>query len=191
MRKSEDLIINQINHKKVEGYRYLYDSYYSSLSNFSSRILSQERGAEDIVQEVFLKLWKSNSKFDSVKALSSYLYQAVKNASLNVVRNERKLVNSDGTESSHIRDLGMDEKSTEQLIIEEEFYRQIYVAINKLSPERKRVILYSMDGLSNKEIAENCGISINTVKTLKLKAYRFLREELEQPVILFFVRLMK
>jgi len=191
MIEPEELIVKQINLKKVEGYKYLYDNYYSSLSNFSSRIISQKKGAEDIVQDVFLRLWKGNSKFDSLKALTSYLFLSVKNTSLNAIRNEHRLLDSDITESLEIVSIGTDDKTIEQILIEEEFYRQIYVAINKLSPERKNVILLSMEGLSNKEIADKSGISVNTVKTLKLNAYRILRDELEHPVILFFMQLVK
>lgn len=64
------------------------------------------------------------------------------------------------------------------VMIEEEYYRQIHIAVNNLSPKRRKVILLSMEGLSNKKIAEKIGVSVNTVKTLKFKAYRCLREYL-------------
>ena len=90
--------------------------------------------------------------------------------------------------------LKTEEKSIQDVLIEEEYYRQIHLAINRLTPERKKVILSFMEGLSNKEIAQRAGVSINTVKTLKFKAYCFLRQELEVPVyfsliFLFFIDL--
>ncbi|PCH68358.1 MAG: hypothetical protein COC06_09665 [Bacteroidales bacterium] len=186
MTKPEEMIIQQINQKKFEGYEYIYDNYYSSLCSFSSRFFKSKSDAEDVVQDVILRLWKSNSNFNSTKALTSYLFFSVKNASLNAIRNDSKWSNID---INHY-DIKIDDKSIDQVLIEEEYYRQIHLAINKLGPERKRVILLSMEGLSNKEIAEKTGVSVNTVKTLKLKAYRFLREELELPALLFLLHLI-
>lgn len=190
MGKSEDIAIEQINLKELEGYKYLYDNYYSSLCNFASKFFKQKTDAEDVVQDVILNLWKSNSNFNSIKALTAYLYNSVKNASLNAIRNDAKWADIDISNHSDVKNLRINEKSVQQVIIEEEYYRQIYVAINKLSPERKNVILLSMDGLTNKEIAEKAGISVNTVKTLKLKAYRFLRNELELPVLLLLLQIL-
>ena len=109
---------------------------------------------------------------------------------MNAIRNDAKWADIDISNHSDVKNLRINEKSVQQVIIEEEYYRQIYVAINKLSPERKNVILLSMDGLINKEIAEKAGISVNTVKTLKLKAYRFLRNELELPVLLLLLQIL-
>ena len=190
MGKSEDIAIKKINLKKLEGYKYLYDNYYPSLCNFSSRFFKQKSDAEDVVQDVILNLWKSSSNFNSIKALTAYLYNSVKNASLNAIRNDAKWADIDISNHNDLKNLRINEKSVLQVIIEEEYYRQIYVAINKLSPERKNVILLSMDGLTNKEIAEKAGISVNTVKTLKLKAYRFLRTELEFPILLLLLQIL-
>ena len=184
MKQSDDLYIEQINLKKPGSYKYLYDNYYSALCSFASRFFNQQKDTQDIVQDVFLKLWKSNSTFNSSKALTSYLYLSVKNATLNVIRNDSKWSGIDISDNADTHDLRVEDKTIDQIIIEEEFYRYIYVAINKLSPERERVILLSMEGLSNKEISGEMGISVNTVKTLKLKAFRFLRGEIELPVLL-------
>ena len=54
------------------------------------------------------------------------------------------------------------------VLIEEEFFRQIHVTISNLTPERRKVILFTMEGLTNREIAEKAGVSVNTVKTLKI-----------------------
>lgn len=93
--------------------------------------------------------------------------------------------------SDSVNHLKVVDKSMLDIMIEEEYYRQIHVAVSKLSPERRKVIIYSMEGLTNKKIAEKIGVSINTVKTLKNKAYRLLRKELELPFLLFLLYLME
>lgn len=179
-------IIDLINLKKADGYKYLYDNFYSSLCSFSSKILNNSSQSEDLVQEVFIRLWKSKSSFPNLKALTAFLFISVKNASLNYQRNNFGKIKLNITDETIWNEIEIDDKSVIQLIIEEEYYRQVYAAINKLSPKRRNVLLLSMEGLSYKEIADKTGISVNTVKTLKQNAYKFLREELEYPVLLFF-----
>jgi RNA polymerase sigma-70 factor (ECF subfamily) len=187
----ESNILYQINQKDIFGYEYLFDNYYPSLCGYASRFINQKHLAEDIVQEVFLKLWKSESSFDSLSALKSYLYISVRNASLNINRNNSKLSGIDEAANKDVLTLQIDDKSIEQVLIEEEFYRRIHLAIEKLTPERKRVISLSMEGFSNKEIAAKLGVSINTVKTLKLKAYEALRKELSLLTLLLLIQLTR
>ena len=180
-----DQIIELINHKKIEGYKFLYHNFYSSLCSLSTRFLNQPEFAEDIVQDVFMRLWKGGSKFESIKSLKAYLFVSVKNASLNASRNSSKQSSLDVPFCIDKFSIKIEDKSIEHIMIEEEYYRQIYVAMEKLTPERKRVLLLSMDGFSNKEISEKLHISINTVKSLKLRAYGVLRKELRLSVLMF------
>lgn len=186
----KDHIIDQINSKKIEGYKYLYDNFYASLCSFSANFFEHKEDAEDIVQDVFMRLWKGVSIFNSIKALTSFLYLSVKNASLNATRNRAKWSEFDISNNGEIANLKLEDKTIEQVLIEEEFYRQIYMAINKLSPERRKAVMLSMEGYTNKEIADKIGVSVNTVKTLKLKAYRFLRDTLEPSALAFLLSLM-
>ncbi len=172
-----DKIINLINRKKSEGYKYLFDHYYFSLCSYSLRFVKNKQDAEDIVQDVFLRLWKGTAKFDTSSSLKAFLYLSVKNASLNHLRYLAKFLN-EGFDGKHTLDIQLEVTSVEQILIEEEYFRHIYLGICKLSPERKKIILLSMKGLANKEIAQSLGVSINTIKTLKRKAYQFLRCEL-------------
>ncbi|MHA7109409.1 RNA polymerase sigma factor [Sunxiuqinia elliptica] len=184
-------ILELINQKRIDGYKYLYANFYPSLCSFASSFFKQNDLVEDIVQDVFIRLWRSDSKFNSTRALKSYLYFSVKNACLNSIRDNSKLSDIDFSSDNEIQAMVLEDKSIEQLLIEEEFYRQIHVAIEKLSPERKRIILLSLEGFSNKEIAEELDISINTVKSLKLRAYSVLRKELSWSVLLFLIKMMK
>lgn len=171
-------VLNQINSKKIEGYRYLYNNYYASLCSFSSGFLRHREDAEDIVQDVFMRLWNGEATFHSFKALTSFLYLCVRNASLNARRDQKNV----HIEDEDYNNFEFKEKTIVQRMIEEEFYRQIYIEINKLSPERRNIIMLSLEGFTNKEIADKTRVSVNTVKTLKLKTYRLLRDNLKQLV---------
>ena len=95
MSGAENEILSSINQKVLSGYKYIFDNYYAALCNYSCSFSIQKTVAEDIVQDVILRLWKSDSRFSSFKALASYLYKSVKNASLNSIRNNSKMTDSD------------------------------------------------------------------------------------------------
>jgi RNA polymerase sigma factor (sigma-70 family) len=78
-------------------------------------------------------------------------------------------------------------RTFDDFAFENEVYQLLYDAINSLPPNGKQVIELSMDGLKNKEIAKSLNISVNTVKTLKLRAYKFLREKLKKIYFNFFM----
>ncbi|MEN8230484.1 MAG: sigma-70 family RNA polymerase sigma factor [Bacteroidota bacterium] len=177
MSGSDHEIVASINHKKLSGYKYIYEHYYASLCSYSCRFSIRESDAEDIVQDIILRLWRGDAIFNSLHALSSYLYKSVRNLSLNAIRNNSKIPDTNLTADS-VNNLENEDMSTLDIMIEEEYFRQIHMAIKNLSPKRRRVILLSMQGLTNEEIAKKIGTSINTIKTLKLKAYRCLRERL-------------
>lgn len=180
----ENQIISQINAKHRDGYKFLYENFYASLCNFSAHFLVKKEEAEDIVQDVFMKLWQSDATFDSITALTSFLYLSVKNTSLNAIRNRAKWSELDPLDKIDADNL-KEGQTIEQLLIQEEFYREIYNAINKLSPKRREIIMLSMEGYSIIEIANRTGVSVNTVKTLKLKAYRLLRDTIEPSMLTF------
>ena len=71
------------------------------------------------------------------------------------------------------------EEGEEEFILEEEVHAMVYDAIKDLSERSRRVVILTMEGLSNPEIAKELGVSVNTVKTIKLRAYRVLRERLK------------
>lgn len=179
MNVSDDHVIELVNLKRKDGFKYLYDCFFPSLCRFSYRITNCLSESEDIIQELFVRLWKSDVKFTSKPALVSYLYLSTKNASLNALRHSGKGKKAENNELSLLEKVDNGEASIQQIMIEEEVHRQVYNAIYELSPERRNIILLSMQGFTNSEIAKIAGISINTVKTLKLRSYRILRNRLK------------
>jgi RNA polymerase sigma-70 factor (ECF subfamily) len=108
----------------------------------------------------------------------------VKNRCLNYLRDSerRKILNFEQLDSEiFFRDN----------LIEEETYQIIYEAIKTLPSQGQKVIEFSLDGLKIQEIAEKLNISINTVKTIKSRAYKALREELKDNIFTLFMLLSK
>ncbi len=147
----------------------LFKMLYPSLCLFSKKYVVNSHVAEDIAQDAFVKYWNKRINFNSIPQIKSYLYVTVRNASLNHLRDHAKNTESEILDKEEVED------QISKDIIEEESYRLFYQAVNQLPVQMKSVILYSLKGLKNKEIAEMMEISNNTVHSHKKEAYKRLK----------------
>src|SRR5688572_8982050 len=81
-----DLSIAALNKGDEHAFSNAFLAYYSALCFFSKGITGDSEAAEDIVEDLFLKLWKRREQFESEQHLKSFLYRSVKNASLNFLK---------------------------------------------------------------------------------------------------------
>ena len=164
-----------VNSKDEKAWKELFDSSHGALCNHCFRIVSEKMTVEDIVQDVFVKLWESNVSFANEQALSAYLYKAVTNNALKYLRDmnaeQEKLREWQETEQNMTED---DFSS----VVREEVLRKLRELIDLLPEDRRKIILMGMEGMKGEEIAEKLGISINTVKQQKYRAYKFIKERL-------------
>lgn len=167
--------------------QYLFSRFYLPLRSFAYQHVKDDSITDDFVQTAFLNLWERRMNFNAVLAVKSFLYSNVRNACLNHLKSEQVKARHEG---NVIRMLTEEESA--DVMLEEEVNRLVYEAVAALPEQSRRVVLLTMEGIPNLEIAERLNISINTVKTLKIRAYRMLRERLKGvPWMLFlpfFVR---
>ncbi|WP_421918828.1 RNA polymerase sigma-70 factor [Marinifilum sp.] len=168
------LLFKQLSEGNRVVFKKIFEEYYRPLCGFSKRFIADAEVCDDLVQESFLGLWNKRTEIDNYKAIKSYLYSSVRNACLNYLRHEDVKQKSE----EDIKSLSSDWYS-EDSILEEEVHSQIYEAIKKLSPQSRKIIIMTMNGLTNPEIAEELDVSLNTIKTLKKRGYTFLREKLK------------
>lgn len=147
---------------------------YPTLCVFAFRYLKDNKLSEDVVQDAFLKLWDRFSAFDQFYKVKAFLYITVRNSAINIL-NHAKV---EDVYNATKRDIG--DADLELAIIASETNRLLYQAIDMLPPQTKKVIRLSMEDNTNQEIADNLGISIDTVKTLKKRAYKTLKEKLSE-----------
>ncbi|MCL3779556.1 RNA polymerase sigma-70 factor [Prolixibacteraceae bacterium JC049] len=163
--------------KKIDINSHLFNSffknYFPSLCLFAGRLINDNQPTKDIVQESYIKLWKSKVDFENEKAVRAYLYVLVKNQCFDYLK--KKSVNQELSEAENLM-LTTDNYLAE--IVREETYRMLNSEINKLGNQTKKIIELTLNGYSNKDIANELKISQNTVKTLKLRAYKTLRNNL-------------
>jgi len=158
----------------------LFRQHYQELCFYAFKYVREFATAEDIVQDVFVKLLaqKSRPAMDHPKY---YLYTSVRNASLNRLKKNKPNLPIEETER-----IAPEAISIEEEMIESEQKLKLYKAIDRLPEQCKKIFLASnMNDLKYKEVAENLDLSINTVKTQMKKAYRILRDVLKDFYLLF------
>ena len=175
-------ILRGVNKKDLKAWDWVYASYYPALCDYANHILKDADAAEDVVQETLIRIWNLDLRFKDIRDFSWYLYKAVYHNSLLYLRSQIS------PRRVSLEDMEV-EMSDEQfaLTVQEELIRQIYVYIEDLPEERKKIILLSLKGHSGKEIAEILGISIHTVKTQNNRTFKYLREKLKGAVLLFLI----
>jgi RNA polymerase sigma-70 factor (ECF subfamily) len=157
--------------------RALYRTYGPELFGFAVSALGDRGQAEELVQEVFTRVWRKADSYDESKAsFRTWLYGIARNAIIDLKR--RAAVRP--SLSTHAVD--DDERGTLDTSIENALVRwQVNAALERLTPEHRQVIrLAHFQGLTLREIAERTGIPLGTVKSRTSYALRGLRLALEE-----------
>lgn len=155
-------------------FKTFFKKYFSSIYIFAEKFTKDEMLAKDIAQEVFIKTWESSSDFENENALRAYLYLSARNQCINHLR-KNKGKHADESLIDHI----YIENNYEDEVVREETFRLLDIAIQHLAPQSKKIVELSLKGLGNREIAEELHISVNTIKTHKLRAYKTIRKIME------------
>jgi len=167
---------------------YIYERYFKRLYGFVLKFIKQKEDAEEIVQEVFVKIWESRNKIDAYSSFESFLFTVAYNASLNRLRkktNETKYI-------EHLKSLQQINNSPD--LIDEIYFNEltsrVQSLLNELTPRQKEIFLMSREkGISHDEIAEKLDISVNTVKKHMANTLAFLKSHIDNSLainLLFF-----
>ncbi len=157
------------------GLELLFKQYYQALYRSSYSILVRTDLAEDVVQDVFFKLWKLRFTLNSDIAIKPYLYKAVKNSAINALEKEKRRKTTNEL-PEHISVENTDDDSYEK---EEVLKDKIDGAISQL-PEKCRLVftLSRYEGMSYQEIADYLDVSVKTVENQIGTALKKLRTTL-------------
>ena len=165
-----------------EFFAVLYDLYFQKLYKIAYGYVSSKEDAEEIIQDVFVKLWEKRERIRSVGNITSYLYKMARNACLDFLRSKKHglSIAIDLLQEQDLLNLYALSDDVSSAIIEKELQVQIEEGI-KLLPERcKSVFIKSrLYGLKHKEIADSLDISTKTIENHITKALRILKKHLK------------
>lgn len=175
MKNDLDELIGRLKQDDREAFDLLFYMYAEKLSRFSLTFYNDEADAEEIVQEVFLKIWINRGKISDPSTFNAYIYTIAKNLIFN---NLKKNIYKKKYESYLYSHQPTHQNTTENEVIFNETRKNIDKALGELSTKRKEVFLLSRrDGLKNREIAEKLDISIKTVESHMSFSLKYLNEK--------------
>lgn len=162
----------------------LYNRFYRPLYGFIYRYVNSPDRVEDLLQEVFLRVYAGREKYQTTAKFSSWIYRIARNLCIDEKRRYWNRKVSLDSESRRDEDqLGIIETTpakgpdSRQALEDKELGEQIYQAINTLSAEQREVvIMHKYQEMSYKEIADILDISVESVKQRAYRAHQRLRE---------------
>lgn len=179
-----DELFDQVKTGDQKALEHLFSVYFPRLNDFAKNVVKDDGISQDIVQEVFVKVWEKRADIECIN-IEAFLFRLVRNRCIDYIKH-LKVVNNQMHEiqiSSKYEELYRIDFIGDEpyMLIEQELKTKIEATIHNL-PERCRevFILSRMDGLKNKEIAEKLNINIKNVERHLNRALQSFRENLSQ-----------
>ena len=175
-------IINRLKNEDKSAVDDLFSYYYPRLYHFSKSILKIENDIDDILQEVFVKIWLNRQKIGNPETFNAYIFTITKNEVLNLIRNNLR----DHTFKDQLFQYAVAEEYQNSVPVE---YEEIKAGIEKIVanlPEKRQqvFVLSRTEGLSNKEIAQQLNISEKTVEDHITHAIKQIKSSMKEVGIL-------
>lgn len=159
---------------RIESFDWLFRKYYPVLVLFARRLLQDRFAAEDIVSDVFCKLWERQIVFESEISARSFLYISTRNACINQIQ---RLARRESAQSRMRTGSPQHEDFVLNQMISTEVARQLVTYVDLLPNQCRKIIRMSFfQGYSNREIAGKLQLSINTVRNQRARGIHLIRK---------------
>lgn len=166
------LLVKQLQQGDEDAFKKIFDMYFVPLCRFANLYVPHPQEAEDIVMDLFVHIWEYRERFTIQLSIKAYLFQSVRNRMLNHLRNKPERIS--------IEQLSGEPAVLFETTLEmDELYHLVVDAVDSLPDKCREVFLLSREQqLTNKEIAEELGITIKTVEAQITKALRNIKKQL-------------
>lgn len=170
---SDIQLMNQIRKENASSLQSLFDRYYEPLCNFAFLFLKDFGKTEELVSDVFIRLWQKRDQTGHINNVKAYLYKSVRNAVISHFRKNRLEI----TDLKNYENLSKLDITPETLLIREELKMTVGNMIDSMPRQAGLVFrMHKIDGLSYKEIATTLNLSIKTIENHMGRALRFVKE---------------
>lgn len=170
-------VIERFRMGDVQAFRMIYDAHNKPLYHFAYSYLKDSFEAEEIIQDVFLKVWEKRNEIDEEKSFTSYLYRITVNKVFNELKH--RVVKK----KYELYALKLDPESDytpESSIQYNELNTKIENLLSQLHEQQRRIFVMSRwKGLSNAEIAQDLSLSVRTVENQIYRASKFIKFHLK------------
>jgi RNA polymerase sigma-70 factor (ECF subfamily) len=175
---SGNVLMEKVKAGNQQAFQQLFELYRDKLYSYSFRITKHEGGAEEIVQDVFMKIWTGRQQIDPSQNINAYLYKITEHMALNFLKKlarDRKLKEKVAVffQESH--------NQTEDTVIYQDYEALLQKAIISMPPQRKLIFeLSRKECLTHEEIASQLNISRHTVRNQIIAAVQTIRQYLSR-----------
>ncbi len=186
--KTNKELLVRIQDGNMVAFYQLYNRYSRRLYGFVIRYIKREEDAEEIVQDVFVKIWESRSKIDVYASFESFLFTIAYNTTISLLRKRA----SEERYLEHVKRLQQVTSAPDlnDEIHYNELHQNVKKLLDQLTPRQREIYRLSREeGFTHEEIAKHLGISILTVKKHMTNVLSFLKSEIDNNLIvnaLFF-----
>jgi len=173
--KSDRQLVSRLKVGDKKAFEEIFRKYREKIYYFAIRYYNSTEDAENVVQDVFIKLWDEREGVKEELSLNNYIYTIAKNHLFNI---QRKKINEKAYRN-YIVDNMVQVSNLENELIYANLKAEMDKIIDELPPQRKKVfILSNFEGLSNKELALQLNLSVRTVEVHKSLALQTIRKAL-------------
>ena len=185
---SDAQIMLQVKAGDDSAFEFLVQKYRRAMVNFMFRMAHNNAAAEDLAQEVFLRVYRSRESYEASAKFTTWLYRIATNLAVNHARDTRHerpentvSLDEPDQESGHTLDLPDRTPSAEEAIVRRERVAAIRQRVQAL-PERQRiaVVMHKYQQMEYRQIADVLKLSESATKSLLFRAYETLREQLKE-----------
>jgi len=160
------------------AFQELYDQYHQPLYHYVLRFVKSPALAEDVLQDVFLKIWEIRSRIDPELSFKAYLYRISRNSVFKLLK---KIAIDENLRVQVLKQFSQSVADADLKVLWQQYEELLHAAINRLPPQRQKVFrLCREEGKTYEEVADELGISRNTVKEHMVLAMKLIREHIDQ-----------
>lgn len=182
---SDKLFVANLRDGSVAAFEVLFNRYNKKLYRFSFKYLGNKEDAEEVVQNVFYKIWSNRTQLKPELSFNAYVIQIAKSIIYKIAIARKMNLKYYEYLQARQKDYHTE---TEESLQMAELEDRLHAGINNLPPQRKQIFVMSrFDGLSLDEIADKTNISKKTVKNHLTQAFHDLRNYLEKYELLGFL----
>ena len=170
-------------------FREQYRKYYRALVVYVLKMVSAQTQAEDVVQDVFLNLWRKKSLIEDETKLRSYLYASVRNRALDYLKHKHVEQEYIDKVKENVAVFSLNENE-EEFLFTDEIFRRLFQHVEALPPRQRDLFLKLIEGKRLREIANEMNVSIETVKTQKARGLNTLRKQMNPETLVLLISLI-
>lgn len=179
MTETINILIKLMSSGDKKAYTTIFEEFYGPLVLYAKKFVQDQDEAEDIVQEFFCHLWANRKNVSNIKAFKNYIYSSIRYRSLNHLRDNHT-----------VPIVNFELQKEEDFLLEmteQEIYRELYAAINKLPEKCRQIMLMKLAGKENSEISRELDITEDTVRSQLRRGREILQKQLSDLLYLVLI----